>query len=201
MPGKTNGEEDEQKALALKRRLRDRIADLQLSVERCGVDALEKVYQERMDTYFAHQERLEEIEVVLCQLMGELESCTDWVTLKSLAGRLTFLEDHYDQIDSTLFNRPVRRRPGRFSLFEFLNQWGKSRASGTREEVANETDAYRELGVEPGTDIGQVTATFRKRVKELHPDRNGGDRSSEPRFRKLVAAYTFLKKRFRRKTA
>ena len=202
MPDKMNGEEDHhEKSMALKYRLRNRLVDLQKSVERCGLEALESVYNERMDTYFTQEERLEEIEGVLCQLMGELERSKDMAVLKNLTGRLTFLEDHYDQIDSSLFNRPARKRPGRFSLHEFLNQWRQSKESGPKEEVHNEKDAYRELGVEPGTDISKVTATFRKQVKELHPDRNGGDRSSEPRFRKLVSAYTYLKKRFGRKTA
>lgn len=201
MPDGMNGEDHHERTMALKRRLRDRIIDLQKSVERCEVEALESVYNERMDTYFTQQDRLEEIDLVLSQLIGEVDLSQNMTVLKSLTGRLTFLEDHYDQIDSSLFNRPARRRPGRFSLFEFLNQWGKSKESGNKEEVHNEKDAYRELGVEPGTDIRKVTAIFRKQVKELHPDQNGGDRGTEPRFRRLIAAYTYLKKRFGRKTA
>jgi hypothetical protein len=30
-------------------------------------------------------------------------------------------------------------------------------------------------------------------VKECHPDMNGGDRSHEPRLRKLMAAYQLIK--------
>ena len=61
--------------------------------------------------------------------------------------------------------------------------------------VSSEAEAFRELGLESGTSLKSVKAAFRKLVKELHPDKRGGDRSTEPRLRRLVAAYQFLRRK------
>lgn len=183
------------KAMELRKKLRDRVDNLIASVEKCSAEAFERVFHERMDTYFTQQERLEEMEVLLAQLIGEIDQARDLEGLKRLSGRLTFLEDHFDEIDSRMYNRPARKRPGRFNLFEFLRQWETGRTDGNRMEIGDEAEACRELGIEPGASLKAVTTAFRKLVKELHPDRRGGDRSTEPKLRRLVAAYEFIKKK------
>lgn len=45
-------------------------------------------------------------------------------------------------------------------------------------------------GVENGTEI---KARYKALVKQLHPDANGGDRSSEDRLRQIIQAYHYLK--------
>jgi hypothetical protein len=45
-------------------------------------------------------------------------------------------------------------------------------------------------GSEPGTEI---KARYKALVKQLHPDANGGDRSSEDRLRQIIQAYHYLK--------
>ena len=186
---------DHAKAMDLRKKLRDRLNNLQNRVEKSSSEAFEHVFHERMDTYFAQQDRLEEMEELLLQITGELDQAADLDGLKKLAGRLDFLEDHFEEIDSQLYNRPMRRRAGRFNLFEFLRQWESGQAPGTRNEIGSEAEAYQELGMEPGSNLKSITAAFRRLVKELHPDRRGGDRSAEPKLRRLVAAYEFIKKK------
>ena len=187
------------KAMELRKKLRNRAEELRASVEKCAADAFEKVFHQRMDTYFTQQERLDELDEMLSQFTVEIDGTDDLAGLQRLAGRLTFLEDHFDEIDSRLFDRPARRRPGRFSLLEFLRQWQNSRSEGggglDNGEIRDEDEAFRELGVEPGAPLPAVTRAFRRLIKEMHPDRRNGDRSAEPRLRRLVAAYEFIKKR------
>jgi DnaJ-class molecular chaperone len=87
------------------------------------------------------------------------------------------------------------RRRNRFNLFDFLRQWESNSTPEARPEIKSEAEAYQELGMEPGATMRSITAAFRRLVKELHPDRRGGDRSTEPKLRRLVAAYEFIKKK------
>lgn len=50
--------------------------------------------------------------------------------------------------------------------------------------------AFEELGLPPDADVDAVTAAYRERVKEVHPD-HGGD---EETFRRLREAYTAAKR-------
>ena len=59
--------------------------------------------------------------------------------------------------------------------------------------VNNAVDAYAIMGVEFGSSLADVTAAFRQKAKQLHPDSNHGDRSSEPALRRMLEAYQFLK--------
>jgi hypothetical protein len=182
-------------AMELRKKLLDRLGDLQNRVEKSLSEAFERVFHERMDTYFAQEERLDEMALLLSQMTEELDQAVDLEALRKLAGRLNFLEEHFEEIDSQLYDRPMRRRNGRFNLFEFLRQWETGRSPGTENEINSEAEAYQQVGIDPGAGLKSVTAAFRRLVKELHPDRRGGDRSAEPRLRKLVAAYEFIKKK------
>ncbi|MDH5640696.1 MAG: J domain-containing protein, partial [Nitrospira sp.] len=59
--------------------------------------------------------------------------------------------------------------------------------------INNAVDAYAVMGVEFGSSLADVTAAFRVKAKQLHPDANNGDRSSEPELRRMLEAYQFLK--------
>lgn len=184
-------QDDHSKAMELRKKLQERVGELQTRVQETSSEAFERVFYMRMDTYFAQQERLEEMEQLLEDLSKEVNSVHELDGLKRLSDRLNFVEDHFEDIDGKMYDRPVRRRHGRFNLFEFLH--GSS--DGPRGEISSEAEALRELGLESGTSLKSVKAAFRKLVKELHPDKRGGDRSAEPRLRRLVAAYQFLKRK------
>lgn len=183
-------QDDHSKAMELRKKLQERVGELQNRVQETSSEAFERVFYMRMDTYFTQQERLEEMEQLLEDLSKEVNSVHELDGLKRLSDRLNFVEDHFEDIDGKMYDRPVRRHR-RFNLFEFLH--GSS--DGPRGEISSEAEALRELGLESGTSLKSVKAAFRKLVKELHPDKRGGDRSAEPRLRRLVAAYQFLKRK------
>lgn len=54
-------------------------------------------------------------------------------------------------------------------------------------------DPYRVLGVSPGASPDEIKQAFRRRAKELHPDRNPDDPHAERRFQELGEAYEMLR--------
>lgn len=61
------------------------------------------------------------------------------------------------------------------------------------------TDPYSELGVKRDASDADIQKAFRKLAKELHPDQNKGNKASEERFKRVTAAYDFLKDSDKRK--
>ena len=55
------------------------------------------------------------------------------------------------------------------------------------------SDAHEILGVQRKATADEMKAAFRKKAKELHPDRNPGDEKADQRFRELNEAYDVLK--------
>ncbi|WP_420470826.1 DnaJ C-terminal domain-containing protein [Brevundimonas sp. FT23042] len=53
-------------------------------------------------------------------------------------------------------------------------------------------DPYKELGVARGASQDEVKKAFRKLAKDLHPDKNPGDKAAEDRFKRVTAAFDIL---------
>lgn len=53
-------------------------------------------------------------------------------------------------------------------------------------------DPYKELGVARGASADEIKKAFRKLAKELHPDKNPGDKVAEERFKRITAAFDLL---------
>ncbi len=53
-------------------------------------------------------------------------------------------------------------------------------------------DPYKELGVSKGASADEIKKAFRKLAKELHPDKNPGDKVAEDRFKRVTAAFDLL---------
>ena len=49
------------------------------------------------------------------------------------------------------------------------------------------------LNLDEDATADEIKIQFKALVKLHHPDHNGGDRSSEDRFREVLAAYNYLK--------
>jgi len=56
-----------------------------------------------------------------------------------------------------------------------------------------EAKAFATMGLEEDADKKAIKARYKFLVKMHHPDSNGGDRSSEERFREVLQAYNLLK--------
>lgn len=185
------------KAEAIKRqeKLRRRVREAQAKLHE-GMDyAFERLLQERMDTYFRFEERLEELDRLFAQIIREIDGTMDLQGFQRLEARFNYLEDSLEEMDSEMRGRPAQRRNRRFSFFNFFRQWQEEqeRAQGAHSEVRDSAEAYRILGLTPGADLRTVTATFRRLVKGLHPDARNGDRTHEPQLRKIMAAYSLIK--------
>lgn len=53
-------------------------------------------------------------------------------------------------------------------------------------------DPYKELGVARTASADEIKKAFRKLAKDLHPDKNPGDKTSEERFKRITAAFDLL---------
>jgi len=54
------------------------------------------------------------------------------------------------------------------------------------------SDPYKELGVSRGASADEIKKAFRKLAKELHPDKNPGNREADERFKRVTAAFDLL---------
>lgn len=171
--------------------LRRRLEGLHAKVLESSAYAVDRLFYESADTFFTFEEQLQDIEQALAAIAAEVEHASDSVALRRLDERLSYMEDHFDSVDSSARNRPRRRRQ-RFRLSDFFKQWQPGQES--RSEISDAREAYSVLGVGMGQNLTIVTAAFRRLVRKLHPDARGGDRSTEPQLRKLIAAYDYIKK-------
>ncbi|MFO1117733.1 MAG: DnaJ domain-containing protein [Beijerinckiaceae bacterium] len=53
--------------------------------------------------------------------------------------------------------------------------------------------ALSALGLDDTADAAAIKAKYKELVKRLHPDANGGDRSSEDKLREIIRAYNYLR--------
>lgn len=60
-------------------------------------------------------------------------------------------------------------------------------------------DPYSELGVKRDASAEDIQKAFRKLAKELHPDRNPGNKTAEDRFKRVSGAFDLLKDPEKRK--
>lgn len=60
-------------------------------------------------------------------------------------------------------------------------------------------DPYSELGLKKGASDTEIQKAFRKLAKQLHPDTNRDNKVAEERFKRVTAAYDFLKDADKRK--
>lgn len=75
------------------------------------------------------------------------------------------------------------------------NLFGSNQNATPRERTAKplEAKALAALGLDVKATASDIKARYKELVKRHHPDSNGGDRSSEDRFREVLHAYRVLK--------
>jgi hypothetical protein len=154
--------------------------------------AVDTMMEARVDSFFRVEQGLEEVIRSLIEIEEDLGVVRDLSGAMRLESRLEFVEDRWDEFDSEIRERPRRRRK-RISLADMLKAAGGGDLSNPSGGVNNAVDAYAIMGVEFGSSLADVTTAFRQKAKQLHPDANHGDRSSEPELRRMLEAYQFLK--------
>ena len=53
-------------------------------------------------------------------------------------------------------------------------------------------DPYKELGVTRSASAAEIRKSFHTLAKQLHPDRNAGNKANEERFKRVTAAFDVL---------
>lgn len=67
------------------------------------------------------------------------------------------------------------------------------KARGGRVLDKADTEALRTLGLDENASFTDIRARYKEKVRVLHPDANGGDRTHEAELRRVIDAYTHLK--------
>lgn len=174
--------------------MQKRIGSLRSQTEDSLELAVDTMMEERVDSFFRVEQGLEEIIKSLIEIEEELEAVRDLSGAMRLESRLEFVEDRWDEFDSEIRERPRHRRR-KISLADMLKaaSGGGGDLTQGSSGVNNAMDAYAIMGMEFGSSLADVTTVFRAQAKQLHPDANNGDRSSEPELRRMLEAYQFLK--------
>jgi len=182
--------------LERRRVLKRRIEKLNGTIQVYLAFAFEKYFETGTETYFKMEEQLYNFESLFKNIEDQGNQAETWADLNRIAERLSYVEDRLDELQSALYNRPMKRRSNRFNLFNFFSQFsrnGQGEGEGVSSEVGSLHEAYAILGLEEGVEFSKVTTTFRRFVKNYHPDARGGDRSNEAKLRLVVEAYQFIK--------
>lgn len=177
-----------------KGRLKRRLIELNETIEIDLAFAVDRYDDARGHSFFTLEERLQDFQMFFQKISEQVDEATTLADLDRTAGRLSYVEDRLDELESRLYNRPRRkRRP--FNLADFFSQFSQQNGSETasRGEISTLAEAYQILGIAEGTGLNDVTAAFRRYAKEYHPDARGGDRSAEAELRKVVEAYQMIK--------
>lgn len=184
-----------QKLRDRKGRLRRRLTELNETIEIDLGFAVDRYDDARAHSFFTLEERLQEMQMLFQKVLDQVDEATTLADLDRTAGRLSYVEDRLDELESQLYNRPRRRRRRPFNLADFFSQFSQQNGSeaASHGEIASLAQAYRVLGIEEGTGLTEVTAAFRRYAKEYHPDARGGDRSAEAELRRVVEAYQMIK--------
>ena len=174
--------------------MQKRIRSLRSKTEDSLDTAVDSMMEERVDGFFRVEQGLEEVIKSLIEIEEELGVVRDLSGAMRLESRLEFVEDRWEEFDSEIRERPRRRRK-RINLADMFKaaSGGGGTLSDNPSGVNNAMDAYAIMGLEFGSSLADVTAAFRTKAKQLHPDANDGDRGSEPELRRILEAYQFLR--------
>ena len=94
---------------------------------------------------------------------------------------------HPNRAWATAFSDP-------FGIFGGGSRDRKSNGETATRPLKNlERRSFAVLDLDGGEDGAEIKARYKILVKQLHPDANGGDRSTEDRLRQIIQAYHYLR--------
>lgn len=188
---------DPRKLVKYQAGMRRRIEELRHKTDESLDFAMDHMMQERVDSYFKVEEGLGEIDRMLTLIEEDLGQIHDLSGAHRLESRLEFIEDRFEELDSEVRQRPRRRRR-RMNFADFFKaaSGGGGGLANARGEIKNPSEAFSALGLDHGSSLTAVTAAFRQRAKQLHPDARRGDRTAEPELRRIIEAYQYLRDHF-----
>lgn len=117
---------------------------------------------------------------------------TTYLMWHHATGRLEARARRQARAQATVGDRRRTRAPGGFgATARGAAPGGGSRATNraTARESVTTREAYETLGLDPGASDEAVRRAYRARVKEVHPDTDGGD---EEAFKRVNRAYEHL---------
>lgn len=179
------------------RKLKRHLAKMKASLPESLEQAFDRFYEKQPLTYVKFEEKLFRMESLIVQMDEQLRAVDSMAMLRQAAGRVSYIADRLDEIESAVFQRARRRRRFPFDLSDFFKQAaGRRRQNGFSEskgELSSLSEAYAVLELEEGAGLLEVMRTFRRMAKKYHPDARGGDRSDESALRRVVEAYQLIK--------
>ena len=166
--------------------------------------ALPEAFDHAFDRYFNGgdlallkvEEKLIRFESLISKLDNELDQSNSMAILRQVAGRVNYIADQVDALESLIYKRASRRSRFGFNLSDFFKYASQERKNGSSvswKEITSISEAYEALELEEGCHLSEVTASFRRFAKKYHPDARGGDRSNEKQLRRVVEAYQIIR--------
>jgi len=191
----TDQGESVKRFLEQKRRLKRHLTKMRSALPDAFDTAFDRYYETEALTYLKFEEKLFRFESLIAKLNVEVEASEGLAQLRQAAGRVNYIADQLDAVESTLYRRGRRRSRSAFNLSDFFARATGQNANGSSswKEVSTLTEAYRILDLEEDCALPDVIRAFRRLAKQYHPDARGGDRSNEEHLRRVVEAYQVLK--------
>ncbi|MFQ5579267.1 MAG: DnaJ domain-containing protein [Nitrospiria bacterium] len=179
-----------------KKKLQDHLSGLNKILQESLSYAFDRYYETEVLNYLKIEEKIDRFEMLFLNLKEQINEADTVACLQQSAGRLDYLADLLDELESNLFRRPRRRRRASSRLSDFFRHFSQQGGNGfptSRGEISSLAEAYQTLDLKEGSSMSRVTAVFRRLAKKYHPDAHGGDRSSESSLRRVVEAYQIIK--------
>lgn len=187
------------KLLLQKRRLLRHLLQMKAALPDLLEHAFDRFYEAQALTYLKIEEKAYRFESLITKLEVQVETTDSMGLLRQVAGRVNYIADQLDEVESTVFKRPRRRKRATFNFAEFFEKFSnqnRNGASSSGQEISSLSEAYAILELEEGCNLAQLMTAFRRLAKKYHPDARGGDRSDEAALRQVVEAYQIIKESF-----
>lgn len=182
--------------LRKKRQLKQHLFRLKGTLPLTLNDAFDRYFESEPLAYLRIEDKLDHLASLFEVLEKQIRTSGCSSDLCQVGGRISFVADRLDEIEATLYRRPLRRRLHAFNLsdfFEYAAKQSGNESSHGNQEIATLSEAYKLLDLKEGCSLSELSVAFRRLARKHHPDARGGDRSNEQDFRRALEAYQMIK--------